>query len=83
MFESRLRLMTRQLARSPYLAGEAFTAADISATYALELARRFGCIALGEAEQAYMVRTSGREAYKRAMETCKGRRAWLAAATGQ
>ncbi|WP_316168264.1 MULTISPECIES: glutathione S-transferase family protein [unclassified Bradyrhizobium] len=83
MFESRLRLVRLQLARSPYLAGEVFTAADISVTYALELARRFGGIALGEAEQAYMARTSGRDAYERAMETCKGRRAWLAAAAGQ
>ena len=40
VFESRLRLVTQQLARSPYLAGERFTAADISVTYALELARR-------------------------------------------
>lgn len=83
MFETRLRLVTRQLARSPYLAGEEFTAADISVTYALELARRFGGVALGEAEQAYMARASGREAYERAMETCKGRRAWLAAAAGR
>lgn len=83
MFETRLRLVTRQLARSPYLAGEEFTAADISVTYALELARRFGGVALGEAERAYMARISGREAYERAMETCKGRRAWLAAAAGQ
>lgn len=80
MFESRLKLVTRQLACSPYLAGEAFTAADISVTYALELARRFGNIALGESERAYMARTSGRAAYARAMETCKRRRAWLAAA---
>jgi glutathione S-transferase len=79
IFESRLKLVTRQLARSPYVAGEAFTAADISVTYALELARRFGGIPLGKAEQAYMARTSGREAYERAMDACKGRRAWLAA----
>jgi glutathione S-transferase len=83
MFGSRLRLVTRQLARSPYLAGEAFTAADISVTYALELARRFAGVALGEAEQAYMARTSGRQAYERAMDACKSRRAWLAAATDQ
>jgi len=69
VFESRLGLVTRQLARSPYLAGESFTAADISVTYALQFARRGGGIALGEAEQADMARTSGREAYKRAMET--------------
>src|SRR4249920_295462 len=40
VFETRLTLVTRQLARSPYLAGETFTAADISVTYALDLARR-------------------------------------------
>jgi glutathione S-transferase len=41
-------LVTQQLARSPYLAGDAFTAADISVTYALELARRSGGVTLGE-----------------------------------
>ena len=83
VFESRLTLVTRQLARSPYLAGETFTAADISVTYALELARRFGGVALGDAEQAYLARIGGREAYKRAMETCQAtQRAW-AEAPGQ
>ena len=76
VFESRLGLVTRRLARSPYLAGDVFTAADISVTYALELARRSGGVTLGEPEQAYIVRTSGREAYKRAMETCQATRAW-------
>jgi glutathione S-transferase len=81
-FESRLRLVARQLARAPYLAGERFTAADISVTYALTLARRAAGITLGEAEQAYMVRTSGREPYRRAMETCRSTKAWLARASG-
>ena len=54
-FESRLRLVTRQLERSPYLAGQNFTAADISVTYALMLARRAAGVVLGAAEQAYMV----------------------------
>jgi len=76
VFDSRLRLVTRQLARTPYLAGEAFTAADISVTYALELAQRAGGITLGAAERAYVARTSGREAYKRAMETCQSTKAW-------
>ena len=76
VFNSRLGLVTRQLARSPYLAGDAFTAADISVTYALELAQRGGSVTLGEAEQAYVARTSGREAYKRAMNTCHATRAW-------
>jgi glutathione S-transferase len=75
VFESRLRLVTRQLAHSPYLAGDTFTAADISVTYALELARRNAGVVLGEAEQAYVARTSGRGAYKRAMATCRATRA--------
>ena len=83
VFESRLGLVTRQLARSPYLAGETFTAADISVTYALELAQRAGGVTLGEAERAYVARTSGREAYKRAMETCQATKAWAAKAAGQ
>jgi glutathione S-transferase len=83
VFQSRLGLVTRQLARSPYLAGETFTAADISVTYALESARRNGGVALGEAEQAYVARTSGRGAYQRAMETCHATRAWAAKTSGQ
>src|SRR6201996_4709598 len=61
VFDTRLRLVTRRLAQSPYLAGEAFTAADISVTYGLELATRNGGVTLGEAERAYVARTSGRE----------------------
>ena len=83
VFESRLGLVTRQLARSPYLAGESFTAADISVTYALELARRGAGLVLGAAEKAYLARTSGREAYKRALETCPGTRAWFGRVPGQ
>jgi glutathione S-transferase len=81
-FASRLRLVTRQLKHSPYLAGQSFTAADISVTYALMLARRNGGVDPGEAEQAYMVRTSGREAYKRALESCESTKAWLAQSSG-
>ena len=80
VFESRLGLVTRQLAHSPYLAGDAFTAADISVTYALELAQRTGAFVLSGAEQAYVARTSGREAYKRAMQTCQATRTWAAEA---
>jgi glutathione S-transferase len=83
VFDSRLGLVTRQLARSPYLAGETFTAADISVTYALELAERAGGVALGEAERAYVARTSAREAYKRAMETCQGTKAWAASSAAR
>ena len=77
-FESRRGLVTRQLARSPYLAGESFTAADISVTYALEFAQRTGNAVLCEVERAYVARTTGREAYTRAMDTCQATKAWAA-----
>jgi glutathione S-transferase len=77
-FESRRGLVARQLARSPYLAGDRFTAADISVTYALQFAQRTGNAVLGEVEQAYVARTSGREAYARAMDTCQATKAWVA-----
>jgi glutathione S-transferase len=70
--------VTRQLARTPYLAGETFTAADISVTYALELAKTGGGITFSEVEQSYMARTRARDGYKRAMEACPSRKAWLA-----
>jgi glutathione S-transferase len=82
VFETRLGLVTRQLARSPYLAGERFTAADISVTYALQLAKRAVRFDFGEAELAYMARTSGRDAYKRAMDTCQATKAWAARVGG-
>lgn len=78
VFETRLRLVTRQLARAPYMAGQAFTAADISVTYALQLAQRTVGFELGEAELAYVARTSGRDGYKRAMDTCAATRNWVA-----
>ena len=83
VFESRLGLVTRQLARSPFLAGATFTAADISVTYALELARRSGGVTLGEAERAYLARTCGRDAYQRAMQTCQATREWAARVDGR
>jgi glutathione S-transferase len=67
-FQKRLKLVSQRLASSPYLAGEAFTAADISVTYALNLGQRNCGITLGDAEQAYLARTTSRDAYKRAME---------------
>ena len=71
-------MVTRQLSRAPYMAGEAFTAADISVTYALTLARRGAGVTLGEAEQAYMARTTARDAYQRALDVCQATKAWLA-----
>lgn len=75
-FQNRMKLVTRQLARAPYMAGEAFTAADISVTYTLDLASRRGGIVLGEAERAYMARTTGREGYKRALDACPSTKAF-------
>ncbi len=66
-FQKRLKLVSKRLAGSPYLAGEAFTAADISVTYALNLAQRNCGITLGDAERAYLARTTGRDAYTRAI----------------
>jgi glutathione S-transferase len=77
-FTRQLGHVTRRLAHSPYLAGDAFTAADISVTYALNLASRAGGVVLGEAEKTYMVRTTGRDGYKRALEACPSTKAWLA-----
>ena len=81
-FESLRGLVTRQLARSSYLAGESFTAADISVTYALEFAQRTGNAVLGEIERAYVARTTGRAAYQRAMDTCQATKAWAASVAG-
>lgn len=67
-FQKRLKLVNQRLVSSSYLAGEAFTAADISVTYALNLGQRNCGVTLGDAEQAYLARTMGRDAYKRAME---------------
>jgi glutathione S-transferase len=77
-FESRRGLVARQLARAPYMAGDAFTAADISVVYALRLANKGAGIPLSEAEQAYMTRTTGRDAHQRAMEICQATKGWLA-----
>lgn len=78
VFKSRLKLVTRQLERAPYMAGEAFTAADISVTYALQFAERHGVV-LGEAEAAYVARTTAREGYKRTMAACHATRGWVEA----
>lgn len=67
-FQKRLKLVSERLANSPYLAGEVFTAADISVTYALNLGQQNCGISLGEVELAYLARTTGRDAYRRAME---------------
>jgi glutathione S-transferase len=82
VFESRLGLVTRQLERTPYVAGEAFTAADISVAYAPLMARRNGGVIYGEVEEAYISRVTGRDGYKRAMDTCQDTKAWATARGG-
>ena len=66
--ERRRLLVTRQLASAHYMAGDRFTAADISVTYALNLGAKHGVFDLSDAEQAYLARTTGRDAYKRALD---------------
>ena len=76
IYESRLALVTRQLAAAPFLAGERFTAADISVTYALEYAQRGG-FRFDEAVRAYLARVTSRPGYRRAMATCHATRGWV------
>ena len=81
-FESRLGLVRRQLAGTPYIAGDRFTAADISVTYALEFAQRTIGFAFGAAELDYIARTTARDGYRRAMDNCPATKAWVATLAG-
>lgn len=76
-FKSRLGLVRRQLERTPYLAGDDFTAADISVTYALEMASRHATLDCGPIERDYIARTTSRPAYQRAMASCHATRQWV------
>lgn len=80
LLNSRRRLVARQLERAPYMAGEAFTAADISVAYALIWVRRQGMAALTADEEAYLERCAAREGYRRAMQACPATRGWAEAA---
>ncbi len=82
IFKNRMQLVTRQLARAPYMAGDQFTAADISITYALTFARAAAGLTIGDAEMAYWARTTARPAYKRALDVCEDTKAWLARVLG-
>ncbi len=66
--ERRLLLVRRQLASAPYMAGDSFTAADISITYALNLGANHAGFVLSNAEHDYLARTTSRAAYKRAFD---------------
>lgn len=76
VFETRLSLVTRQLTRAPYMAGDAFTAADISVGYAMLSARKNIAFSFGEVERAYLARLEARAEYQRALETCHATRGW-------
>lgn len=75
-FENRRKLVALQLAKAPFMAGDRFTAADISVAYALEFARRAGGVALTEAETVYLKRVTVREGYRRAMDACVAVKEW-------
>jgi glutathione S-transferase len=68
MFFNRLGHVVRRLEASPHLAGEAFSAADISVIYALEMGARLGLAdRYDPVVTAYMERLSRREAYQRVL----------------
>jgi glutathione S-transferase len=68
MFFSRLALVIRQLGRAPMMAGDAFTAADISVEYGLGMGERLGLADRYGPEIAdYRQRLASRPAYKAAM----------------
>jgi glutathione S-transferase len=69
MFFNRLALVTRQLAQAPMMAGEHFTAADISVIYALGMAERLGLAdKFGPEIADYRGRMSPRRAFQTALE---------------
>jgi glutathione S-transferase len=76
IFKSRLVLVARQLARSPYLAGDNFTAADISVGYSLIWVMRCKLFDFGKIELAYIERLKSRDGYQRAMAACHDTRRW-------
>lgn len=75
-FTTRLGLVVRQLEQAPYLAGDRFTAADISVAYALLVGLRTKNYVPGAVDREYLVRVTERPAYLRAMEQCTATKAW-------
>lgn len=67
MFFNRLELVSRRLGGAPMMAGNDFTAADISVTYALGMAERLGLAGKFGPEIAdYRTRMAARPAFRRA-----------------
>ena len=81
-FASRLKLVIRRLADHRYLAGDRFTAADISVSYALLLGLRTGNYVPESTERDYLARVTARPAYARAMESCRATKDWAARSPG-
>jgi glutathione S-transferase len=68
LFVRRSVVLTERLKKGPYMAGDTFTAADISCAYAIGLSKYFGFedrVAIGLRD--YAARLSERPAYQRAM----------------
>ena len=82
-FFSRLGLVTRQLALTEWIAGESFTAADVSVAYALDHGRRASSLDLGPVAGDYVARATARPAYRRALDSCTATRDWHAAADAE
>jgi glutathione S-transferase len=82
IFKSRLGLVSRQLARTRYIAADHFTAADISVTYALQFAQRTIGFTFSVAELDYIDRTTARAGYQRAMDNFPATKAWVAGLAG-
>ncbi|WP_447930880.1 glutathione S-transferase family protein [Sphingopyxis fribergensis] len=78
IFKSRLGLVSRQLARTSHIAGDHFSAADISVTYALQFAQRTIGFTFDAAELDYIERTTARASYRRAMDNFPATKAWVA-----
>ena len=76
-YQSRLKLVARQLEKKPYVAGESFTAADISVAYAIEHAEMASAIPPGEIDGEYLNRIRTRDGYKRALDGCPAIKAWF------
>jgi len=72
LFLRRSRALLGPLSRSAYIAGDTFTAADISCGYAVGLSRFLGCEEQLEAPlRDYVERLSQRPAYGRAMRNAQ------------
>jgi glutathione S-transferase len=67
MFFNRMTLVSRRLGEAPMMAGDTFSAADISVTYALGMAENLGLAdRFGPEIAAYRVRMAARPAYQAA-----------------